>query len=208
MQSERDDAFLPCLGNSLDVNANDFAGSGGCFIDYDTACRRGGTALWLAVGWTSFWTRAALLQRPSVMGSSFHNCRMRYLLMTHQRERLIWVVWCRMTTGRRRHLGRAPEAAGDRRRPRSRRGRDDGLRGRMPVPPRQALRGLGARGSRREGRGDRAADPRRDRATREVACTILVNSADVPTVVRVFRFTFAARSHRRGGASRSSSPTR
>ena len=64
--------------------------------------------------------------------------------------------------GRRRHPRRAAEGAHHRGRAGVRRGGDHGLRRRVPVLPRQALRGLGARGPGRPGHRLRAPDPRRD----------------------------------------------
>ena len=65
-----------------------------------------------------------------------------------------------------RHQSRAAAAVGRRDRPSRRRHRDDGLRRRLPVLSRQALRRLGARRPLRQvGRGG-PPDPRRDRAAR------------------------------------------
>ena len=64
--------------------------------------------------------------------------------------------------GGHRHLGRGAQGAHRRGRPGVRRRDHDGLRRRLPVLPRQALRGLGARRPGRPGRRRGAADPRRD----------------------------------------------
>ena len=66
---------------------------------------------------------------------------------------------------RARHLARGgvPEAAHGRSRPGCRRGRDDGLRRRLPDLPGQALRGLEGRRPVRQGAPRGARHPRRDR---------------------------------------------